>query len=220
MAKKRTKDFMIMNNFIILISEEHPIHGNLEQVKAEVFTKEDIYNLPEADYIFDLTVLPQDEKRAVLTGLKNNFKGKIISELSVNSSEEFMEMVDGAIATAFYSPRTQYEVWAKDQTTYETIVSLFEVVGLKPLQVTSPGIGFRFPRILSQIINEAHFAFQDELASKKDIDTAMKYGVNYPMGPFEWTEKIGKQNIVYLLDELLNITKDDRYKACELLRED
>lgn len=57
-------------------------------------------------------------------------------------------------------------------------------------------------RIIAMIINEAFFAWGDEVSSKADIDTAMKLGTNYPYGPFEWCEKIGIGNIHQLLSIL------------------
>jgi 3-hydroxybutyryl-CoA dehydrogenase len=40
------------------------------------------------------------------------------------------------------------------------------------------------------------------VASKEDIDRAMKLGANYPRGPFEWAEEIGVRTILRTLDSL------------------
>lgn len=64
-------------------------------------------------------------------------------------------------------------------------------------------------RIIAMIINEAYFAWGDEVSSKADIDTAMKLGTNYPFGPFEWCEKIGMGNVYQLLHLLSK--EDERY---------
>ncbi|MEI6263960.1 MAG: 3-hydroxyacyl-CoA dehydrogenase family protein [Sphingobacteriia bacterium] len=57
-------------------------------------------------------------------------------------------------------------------------------------------------RVVAMIVNEAYFALGEAISSKKDIDTAMKLGTNYPFGPFEWSEKIGLKNIYSLLQKL------------------
>ncbi len=62
--------------------------------------------------------------------------------------------------------------------------------------------GFITSRIISMIINEAYFALEEGVSTKQEMDTAMKLGTNYPYGPFEWAEKIGKGKIVSLLNEL------------------
>lgn len=57
-------------------------------------------------------------------------------------------------------------------------------------------------RVVAMIINEAYFGFGEGISSKKDIDTAMLLGTNYPFGPFAWSEKIGVQKIYRLLKTL------------------
>ncbi len=69
--------------------------------------------------------------------------------------------------------------------------------------------GMISPRIISMIINEAYYALGENVSTKTEIDMAMKLGTNYPYGPFEWAEKIGKERIFFLLKTLFE--KDKRY---------
>lgn len=62
-------------------------------------------------------------------------------------------------------------------------------------------------RIIAMIINEAYFAIAEDVSSEKEIDIAMKLGTNYPLGPFEWGEKIGLENIYRLLLKLCKENK-------------
>lgn len=77
--------------------------------------------------------------------------------------------------------------------------------------------GFIAARILALIINEAWFAFGENVSTKKEIDIAMKLGTNYPLGPFEWGEKIGEKNIVDLLRVLSKTNK--KYLPAPLLQQ-
>jgi 3-hydroxybutyryl-CoA dehydrogenase len=70
-------------------------------------------------------------------------------------------------------------------------------------------------KVISMIINEAFFALGDDVSSREHIDTAMKLGTNYPYGPFEWSEKIGLNNIHRLLTSLSS--DDKRYEPAPLL---
>lgn len=70
-------------------------------------------------------------------------------------------------------------------------------------------------KIIAMIINEAYFAFSENVSSKEEIDTAMKLGTNYPYGPFEWATAIGLKNINSLLTQLSNAEK--RYQPSILL---
>lgn len=79
---------------------------------------------------------------------------------------------------------------------------------------TKDDYGFIAARIIAMIINEAFFALEDKVSTKEEIDVAMKSGTNYPLGPFEWSQKIGLQNIMHLLQQLLKC--DERYTLSTL----
>jgi 3-hydroxybutyryl-CoA dehydrogenase len=56
------------------------------------------------------------------------------------------------------------------------------------------------------------------LATKEDIDAAMKLGCGYPMGPFELLDFVGLDTTLSILDILKDAFKDPRYEASPLLR--
>ena len=62
--------------------------------------------------------------------------------------------------------------------------------------------GFISPRVISMIINEAFLSLQEGVSTKDEINTAMKLGTNYPLGPFEWVDRIGAQKVKALLTRL------------------
>ena len=76
--------------------------------------------------------------------------------------------------------------------------------------------GFISARVISMIINEAYFTLDEKVSSREEIDTAMKLGTNYPLGPFEWGQEIGLKNIYELLTTLAH--NDPRYEPSRLLK--
>jgi 3-hydroxybutyryl-CoA dehydrogenase len=72
-------------------------------------------------------------------------------------------------------------------------------------------------RILSTIINEAYFTWEEKVSTKEEIDTAMRLGTNYPLGPFEWSERIGIDRIAGLLWSLSR-TNPDYFPSGALIR--
>lgn len=102
--------------------------------------------------------------------------------------------------------------------TIEVIRKFFASLG-KECEYIQDRVGMVLPRILCQIINEACFALQDEVALPGDIDTAMKAGVNYPHGPVEWADKIGFQQVYAVLAALHEDLQEDRYRIAPLLRQ-
>ncbi len=79
-----------------------------------------------------------------------------------------------------------------------------------PCYETADTPGFVAARTVSMIINEAFMAKQEDVSTEDDIDIAMKLGTNYPLGPFEWYNEIGRERIIHLLQKLA--TADQRYK--------
>lgn len=87
-----------------------------------------------------------------------------------------------------------------------------------PYKIVPDEPGFISARVIAMIINEAFFALGEGVSTKKEIDTAMKLGTNYPYGPFEWCDKIGIKNIYTLLSELSKA--NPRYKPAVLLEKE
>jgi 3-hydroxybutyryl-CoA dehydrogenase len=78
--------------------------------------------------------------------------------------------------------------------------------------------GLVLGRIVCQVVNEAHFAVGQGVATPSDVDTAMRLGFNYPRGPFEWAEAIGPARVVSVLDALRSELGEERYRVAPLLR--
>ena len=57
-----------------------------------------------------------------------------------------------------------------------------------------------------------------EVASAEDIDTAMKYGANHPMGPLALGDLIGLDVCLAIMDVLYNETGDTKYRSSSILR--
>jgi 3-hydroxybutyryl-CoA dehydrogenase len=66
-------------------------------------------------------------------------------------------------------------------------------------------------RILVALIAQAHLARDRGVASEADIDLALRCGVNYPRGPFEWAARIGRDRCAALLAALDAVSADRRF---------
>ncbi len=86
------------------------------------------------------------------------------------------------------------------------------------IELVEDEVGMVFPRILSMIINEAAFALTEQTAEAKSIDVAMRKGTNYPMGPFEWSQEIGLDDIYTVLNGLYHELGEERYRPAPLIR--
>jgi 3-hydroxybutyryl-CoA dehydrogenase len=90
---------------------------------------------------------------------------------------------------------------AAAEPTRERLAVLYQELG-REYRLVPDEPGMISARILSAIINEAYFTWEAEVSTKEEIDTAMRLGTNYPLGPFEWSERIGLGQVAGLLGAL------------------
>jgi 3-hydroxybutyryl-CoA dehydrogenase len=78
--------------------------------------------------------------------------------------------------------------------------------------------GLVLGRIVSQLVNEAAFAIGEGVGSPDDVDTGLTLGLSHPRGPVTWSEAIGLEHVVAVLDGLWQERREERYRAAPLLR--
>jgi 3-hydroxybutyryl-CoA dehydrogenase len=76
--------------------------------------------------------------------------------------------------------------------------------------------GFVTSRVNAMIGNEAFYMLQEGVASARDIDKALKLGLNHPMGPFELVDLVGLDTRLSIL-EYLHRSLGDKFRPCPLL---
>jgi 3-hydroxybutyryl-CoA dehydrogenase len=102
--------------------------------------------------------------------------------------------------------------------TYATVVALARRFG-KTTVTSKDSPGFIVNRILIPLLNEACFALQEGLASAEDIDTAVKLGLNHPMGPLTLADFIGLDTCLFIAEVLHRELGEDKYRPAPLLRQ-
>ena len=78
--------------------------------------------------------------------------------------------------------------------------------------------GFVTSRVNAMIGNEAFYMLQQGIASARDIDKALKLGLNHPMGPFELVDLVGLDTRLSVLN-FLHAKLGEKYRPCPLLVE-
>lgn len=146
------------------------------------------------------------------------------SSLSIDALADVTDRPGQFIGLHFFNPVHRMglvEVVIDTKTsdaTKEFAIKLAEDLKKQPIIVqNSPG--FIVNRMLLPQINEAIRLLGNGIASKEDIDSAVKLGLNHPMGPFELADFIGLDTCLLILEVLQTNLGDDHYKPAPLLQE-
>jgi 3-hydroxybutyryl-CoA dehydrogenase len=119
------------------------------------------------------------------------------------TSVEFRDVVYFDLALD-YRKATRIALSASQDTAPQTLseaIGLFQALG-KDVSVIGDCPGMIVARTVARIVDLAYDAVAKGVATEEDIDTAMRLGVNYPLGPFEWSRRLGANWSYDVLDEL------------------
>ncbi len=106
--------------------------------------------------------------------------------------------------------------YSTSDETAKLVFALSEKLGKVPVEVNDYP-GFVANRILMPMINEAIQALQTGVAGVKEIDTVLKLGANFPMGPLQLADFIGLDVCLAILDVMYEGFKDPKYAPNPLL---
>ncbi len=101
------------------------------------------------------------------------------------------------------------------EATLEAIEAVSRKMGKETVLVREAP-GFITTRVNATIGNEAFFMLMEGVASARDIDKALKLGLNHPMGPFELVDLVGLDTRLSILEYLYK-SMGEKYRPCPLL---
>jgi 3-hydroxybutyryl-CoA dehydrogenase len=105
-------------------------------------------------------------------------------------------------------------------TSEETVAAVKEFAescGKSPVLVKDRA-GFIVNALLFPYLNNAVRMLENGTASRENIDSAMKGGCNFPMGPLALLDLVGLDTSLSILDALYDEFRDPNYAAVPLLR--
>jgi 3-hydroxybutyryl-CoA dehydrogenase len=148
--------------------------------------------------------------------LATNTSGLSITELAATS-----DRAPRFIGMHFFNPVHRMrlvELIRGLETSDETLATTEEVARAmgKETVVVRESPGFVTSRINALIGNEAFAMLEAGVASARDIDKALKLGLNHPMGPFEMVDLVGLDTRLSIL-EYLHRTLGEKYRPSPLL---
>ncbi|MBU3137922.1 3-hydroxybutyryl-CoA dehydrogenase [Clostridium gasigenes] len=203
-----------------------------EEAKEEILSRisgtTDLNLAADCDLVVEAAVENMKIKREIFAELDLICKPETIlasntSSLSITEVASATKRADKVIGMHFFNPAPVMKLveiikgMATSQETFDTVKTLSIAIGKEPVEVAEAP-GFVVNRILIPMINEATAILAEGIASVEDIDTAMKYGANHPMGPLALGDLIGLDVCLAIMDVLYSETGDTKYRATSLLR--
>lgn len=204
-----------------------------EQQKQEMASKinysTDRDGLADADFVIEAALEDVEVKRQIFRELDSICRDEVIlatntSSISITSIASATQRADRVVGMHFFNPpqvMKLVEVVRGYETSDETITAtrrFAELMGKTTVEVKRDTPGFIVNRIMIPQFIEAIRLVEEGVASKEDVDTAVKLGLNYPMGPFELQDFAGVDIGLHVMDVFYNDTKDPRYAAPQSLR--
>lgn len=199
-----------------------------DEILARISGTTDMNLAADCDLVVEAAIENMKIKKEIFAELDKICKPETIlasntSSLSITEVASATARPDKVIGMHFFNPAPVMKLveiirgMATSQETFDAVKELAVAIGKEPVEVAEAP-GFVVNRILIPMINEATFILQEGIASVEDIDTAMKYGANHPMGPLALGDLIGLDVCLAIMDVLYNETGDNKYRASSLLR--
>lgn len=119
-----------------------------------------------------------------------------------------------------YTQAKRFALAPADNASAEALqqaTGLFQALG-NPVSVMADIPGMVVMRTVCMLANEAADAVFQQVCDAAGADSAMQNGVNYPLGPLTWAERIGLPQVLAVLENLQQAYGLDRYRVSQLLR--
>jgi len=190
----------------------------------------DIADLKDADLIVEAVIEDLDLKKAVFKELDELCRPEVIlatntSSMSITEIAASTKRPDKVCGMHFFNPVALMRLveiirgYATSDETIKTTTEFAQKLGKITVEVKKDSPGFIVNRIMIPHMLEAIRIVEEGIASIEDVDTAVKNGLNYPMGPFELMDLTGI-DIAYFVSEYLykELNKENKWVSPSLLK--
>src|SRR6266403_5189055 len=187
-------------------------------------------DLNDCDIIIEAIIENLDEKRKTYAELDRICKPETIFA-SNTSSISITEMMTATsperqarfIGMHFFNPVPLMKLVEvirtilTDEQIYEQAIEFGKKLGKVPVRA-GDRTGFIVNRLLVPYMLDAIRALEEGVGSIVDIDTSMKLGLGYPMGPFTLGDFVGLDTTYYIAEIMFNEFREKRFAPPPLLK--
>ncbi|MCA1988044.1 MAG: 3-hydroxybutyryl-CoA dehydrogenase [Desulfarculus sp.] len=199
-------------------------------VLGRIIGTTDMGELAKADFIIEAVIEDLDLKKQVFSQLDEICRPDVI--LATNTSSMSITLIaaatkrqDKVVGMHFFNPvplMKLVEIIRGFGTSDETVAvttALAQKMGKETVEVKVDSPGFIVNRLMIPHMIEAVKLLEEGVATKEDIDKAIKLGLNYPMGPFELMDFTGIDICKYVADYFyLELNKEQKWAVPTVMK--
>ncbi len=197
-------------------------------IRGRVSATSNLHELADCDLVIESVVEDLEIKKELFKELDLVVKDSAIlatntSTLAVIEMAMVTDRPDKVCGVHFFNPAPMMSLveivrplTASDET-IATVTAFATTCGKDPVEVKDRA-GFIVNALLFPYLNNAVRMLENGTASREDIDTAMKGGCNFPMGPLALLDLVGLDTSLSILDALYDEFRDPNYAAVPALR--
>jgi len=222
---------MINNSLQSFLKKEKISEKEVDETLKRIHTTLDLKEaVTDADLIIEAVPENVELKKNMYREVENFARedaiiGSNTSSVSITELASVTRRPEQFCGMHFFNPpqlMQLIEIIRGVKTSDETINTIVEVtkrMGKEPVVVNKDAPGFVVTRVLIPALNEAMYLVWEGIAEPKDIDKAIKLGLNWPMGPFTLLDYLGLDTVLSITGVFQNEIGDPKYRPCPLLRQ-
>jgi len=202
--------------------------SEMKSILSRIKWATDYSEIPSCDLVIEAVDENYDLKKSIFKSLDEFAKPNTIfisntSTLSLTKIAEVTNRKDKIIGMHFLNPVPKIPlvelIRALDTSTRTVdIIKRFAArIGKTAVEIYEYP-GFVTTRAIVPLLNEAMHILLEDIASAKDIDTAMKLGYDFKMGPLEMADTMGLDEVLAWMETLWTTLGEPRYRPCPILR--
>ncbi len=197
-------------------------------ILARILPSGDLSSVAEAEMVIEAIPDRLRQKQDIFAQLDKLCPPETIlvtntSTLSISQIASVTNRPDKVIGMHFLNPVTKVQIIEvvrglnTSDETYQTIREFAESINRRPILVHEYP-GYVTTRIIVPFLNEAMHVLMEGISTAEDIDTAMKLGFGFNVGPLALADMMGLDEVMSWMENLISELSEHKYNPCPLLR--